>query len=159
MSAQLEHGYLFITNGGTRVIGAIPPRCSRSREIEWEGGERICVRWHLHTRGIPLRASTRRECERRLFRPRRRYAITRVIRFTDNGAPLASVCPSASPDTLAKLIRRNGDAKYTYTVTRAVSLSRAREAKYLALQITRVIASPREISYSREDLNCRAKLN
>lgn len=117
MPAQLEHGYLFITDGGTRVIGAIPPRCSRSREIGWDGGVYLCTLTPAHA-GPHFNnrtSTTRRECERRLLLPRRRYAITRVIRFANNDAPLASVCPSASPDTLAKLIRRNGDVKYTCT--------------------------------------------
>lgn len=127
MPAQLEHGYLFITDGGTRVIGAIPPRCSRSREIGWDGGVYLCTLTPAHAGPhFNNRASTTgRECERRLLLPRRRYAITRVIRSANNGAPLASVCPSASPDTLAKLIRRNGDVKYTCTYTISSSLARS----------------------------------
>lgn len=61
----------------------------------------------------------RGECERRV--PSVDDVPARVIRFTDNGAPLASVCPSASPDTLAKLIRRDDDVRLAYTLSIGVT--------------------------------------
>lgn len=62
----------------------------------------------------------RRERERR--GPSVDDVPARVIRFTDNGAPLASVYSSASPDTLAKLIRGNGQARRDVVIGVTLSL-------------------------------------
>jgi len=74
----------------------------------------VFVQRHLHARA-PLHASLKRM---RTTAPSVDDVPSRVIRFMDNGLPLASVCPSAPPDTPRELIlaKRGGiDANLTRT--------------------------------------------
>lgn len=98
---------LFITDGRTQVIGAIL-RCSRSREIA-----SVFVRvTPARVGALALRIAEENAND---VGPYVGDVPARVIRFTYNGAPLASVCSSAPPDTPATLIRWNGDTELEYT--------------------------------------------